>query len=69
MVGHKSDITAGITLALKLFLHRCGAREEEVTQTQKGVVAQYHAYVLSPSFVLLLQGTMLRNVQICHYTL
>lgn len=53
MDGHKSEIIAGITLALKLFLHR-GAREEKVTKIQKEVVAQYHAYLLSPSFVLLL---------------
>lgn len=54
MDGHKSEIIAGITLALKLFLHRGGAREEKVTEIQKEVVAQYHAYLLSPSFVLLL---------------
>lgn len=54
MDGHTSEIIAGITLALKLFLHRGGAREEKVTEIQKEVVAQYHAYLLSPSFVLLL---------------
>lgn len=65
--GHKSDITAGVTLALKLLLHWWGAKEEEVTPTQKETVAQCH--VLSSPFVLVLQDTMLRNVQVGDYTL
>lgn len=49
MDGYKSDIAGGISLALKLFLHRRGAREEEVTQTQEGAVVQsMHMFYLPP---------------------